>query len=52
MTIFDNVMAPERPVRLNRLREIGCADGANLVSARRITHEQLVTVLEEGFTLG
>jgi GNAT superfamily N-acetyltransferase/predicted nucleic acid-binding protein len=52
VTTFDNVMAFERPVRLDRLRQIGCVDGSNLVTARPITHEQLVTILEEGFSLG
>ena len=52
VTTFDNVMAFERPVRLERLRQIGCVDGANLVTAKPITHEQLVTILEEGFSLG
>jgi GNAT superfamily N-acetyltransferase/predicted nucleic acid-binding protein len=52
ITSFDNVIIFDRPVKLDRLREIGGVDGANLVRARRITHEQLVTILEEGFNLG
>lgn len=52
VTTFDNVMAFERPVRLERLRQIGCVDGSNLVTAKPITHEQLVAILEEGFSLG
>jgi GNAT superfamily N-acetyltransferase/predicted nucleic acid-binding protein len=52
VTSFDNVIIFDNPVRLDRLREIGSVDGANLVSARRITHVQLVTILEEGCNLG
>jgi predicted nucleic acid-binding protein len=52
VTTFDSVLALDRPVRLERLREIGCVDGSNLISAKTITHEQLVTIVEEGFLLG
>jgi hypothetical protein len=52
VTSFDNVIIFENPVKLNRLRQLDCVDGANLVSAKRISHEQLVTILEEGCILG
>lgn len=52
VTTFDNVMALDRPVRLGRLRQIGCVDGSNLVTAKSIIHEQLVMIVQEGFLLG
>ncbi len=52
VTSFDNVIIFENPVKLERLRQLDCIDAANLVSARRITHEQLVSILEEGCNLG
>ena len=52
VTTFDNVMTLDRPIRLERLREIGCVDGSNLISAKAITPEQLITIVEEGFLLG
>lgn len=51
VTTFDNIMIMDTPVRLERLREMGCVDPANLISTKPITHEQLVDVLKEGFTL-
>jgi hypothetical protein len=52
VTTFDNVIPLERPVPLDRLRQLGCVDGSNLVCARPLTHEQLEVVLQEGFFLG
>lgn len=51
VTTFDNVIPLERPVRLDRLRQIGCVDASNVVCAKSVTHEQLVAVLREGFRL-
>lgn len=51
VTSFDNVIIFENPIKLERLRELNCIDGSNLVSARRITYQQLVAVLEEGCLL-
>jgi GNAT superfamily N-acetyltransferase len=48
VTKFDNVMLFKKPVSLARLRRLGCVDGANLVTARRISAEQLSAVLMEG----
>lgn len=47
-TSIDNIMKFRNPVPLNRLREIGCADGANLVTSRTITPEQLQKIISEG----
>ena len=51
VTAFDNVIPFERPVALDRLRQLGCVDGSNLVCARQLAHEQLESVLREGFLL-
>jgi GNAT superfamily N-acetyltransferase len=50
-TTFDNVMPLDKPVRLERLRQIGCVDGSNLITARTIPYDQLLTIVEEGFSL-
>ncbi|MDT3683838.1 MAG: GNAT family N-acetyltransferase [Pseudorhodoplanes sp.] len=48
-TSFDNLMALRNPVPLRRLREIGCADGSNFVSATPISAEQLEEIVSSGF---
>lgn len=48
VTMFDTVMKFSVPVPLGRLREIGCADGSNLVTSRRIRHDQMRTILAHG----
>lgn len=52
VTTFDAVIPFERPVPLDRLRQLGCVDGSNLVCAKPLANEQLVAILEEGFLLG
>ncbi len=52
VTVFDNVMKFRKPVSLNRLREIGCADGANFVTAKRLQPGELSMVVNEGFADG
>jgi ribosomal protein S18 acetylase RimI-like enzyme len=52
VTTFDNVMPLGQPVRLDRLRQLGCVDDLNLICARPLTHEQLRAVIEEGFPVG
>lgn len=47
-TTFDNMFLFQTPVPLKRLRELGCVDGSNLVSARPISHDKLVQVVREG----
>ena len=46
-TTFDNIMPFKRPVPFRRLREIGCVDRANLVTARRLSGEHLTHILRE-----
>ena len=47
-TSFDNIFLLKSPVPLRRLRQLGCADGSNLVSARAVSFDQLVQVIKEG----
>ena len=47
-TSFDNIFLFKSPVTLQRLRRLGCVDGANLISARSIPFEQLAQVVKEG----
>lgn len=47
-TSFDNIFLFKSPVALKRLRELGCADGSNLVSARAISFDMLAQVVKEG----
>jgi hypothetical protein len=45
---FDQLMRLTRPVCLGRLRDLGCVDRANLVTARRIPTSAALSILEEG----
>lgn len=47
-TSFDNIFVFKKPVPLKRLRELGCADGSNLVSARTISFGNILEVVKEG----
>jgi len=47
-TSFDNIFVFSSPVPLKRLRELGCADGSNLISARPISFDKLIQVVREG----
>ncbi len=47
-TTFDNVIEFRIPVPLKTLRDTGCIDGANLVSAKSITQKQLACIVNEG----
>jgi hypothetical protein len=47
-TTFDNIMLMEQPVGLDRLRQIGCVDGANLVTARKISADHMLAILKDG----
>jgi ribosomal protein S18 acetylase RimI-like enzyme len=51
-TTFDNIMVFRNPVGLKRLREIGCADGANFVTARSVTPSHLQKIIAEGMSHG
>ena len=45
---FDNIFLFKSPVALSRLRQLGCIDGSNLVSARAISFDKLLQVVKEG----
>lgn len=47
-TTLDNVMKLRKPVALKHLREFGCIDGANLITSRPITSDQLQQIMTEG----
>lgn len=47
-TTFDNILRFKEPVNFRRLKEIAKIDGANLVTARRVTAERLQAVLAQG----
>ena len=47
-TTIDNIMLFRNPVRLERLRTIGAIDGANLITARPLSAEQMIQIVEEG----
>jgi hypothetical protein len=48
LTFFNQLFRFEFPVGLSRLRELGCADGANFVTARQIDEVAATIILEEG----
>ncbi len=48
LTFFDQLMRLENPISLTRLRALGCADGANFVTARQIDESAALSIIEEG----
>jgi len=48
VTTFDNIMLFKKDVPLQKLREIGCVNAANLVCPVRLTPQQLMAVITEG----
>ncbi len=50
LTFFNQLFRFETPVSLSRLRELGCADGANFVTARQIDQAATAIIIEEGKT--
>lgn len=48
ITEFDNLLRFRNPVPLAKLKEIGCADGANLVTARSLESMSLIKLIEMG----
>lgn len=48
VTEFDNLMRFRKPIPLAKLKEIGCADGANLVTARSLETTALIKLIEMG----
>jgi GNAT superfamily N-acetyltransferase/predicted nucleic acid-binding protein len=49
---FDNIFLFKNPVMLKRLRELGCADGSNFVTAKLISFDKLAQVVAEGHING
>lgn len=47
-TSFDNIFLLRSPVKLKRLRELGCVDGSNFVTVKPILFDKLMQVLSEG----
>lgn len=48
VTEFDSLMKFRNPVPLRKLKEIGCADGANLVTTKRLEMPALQKLIEIG----
>ncbi len=48
VTEFDNLMRFRTPVPLAALKKLGCADGANLVTGRRLEIAALLKLIEAG----
>ncbi|HUZ96767.1 MAG TPA: GNAT family N-acetyltransferase [Edaphobacter sp.] len=48
LTFFNQLFRFECPVELSRLRELGCADGTNFVTARQIEEATGSIIIEEG----
>ena len=48
ITRFDMVMKFRKPVPLDRLRDLGCDDGSSFVTSKRISHQQLTSLIDEG----
>ena len=48
ITRFDMVMKFGNPVPLDRLRDLGCDDGSSFVTSKRISHQQLTSLIREG----
>jgi hypothetical protein len=48
LTFFNQLMRLENPIALARLRALGCADGANFVTARQIDEIAALSIIEEG----
>ena len=48
ITRFDMVMKFKHPIPLDRLRELGCDDGSSFVTSKRISHQQLTSLIAEG----
>jgi GNAT superfamily N-acetyltransferase/predicted nucleic acid-binding protein len=49
VTRFDNVMLLPRKIPLQELRGLGCVDGSNLITARRITDKQTNAIFREAY---
>lgn len=50
VTIFDNVMAFSTPVLMSRLQALGCGRPTDLITTRPISSDQMMAILEAGFS--
>jgi len=46
--LFDNILVFKSPVSMQKLRNIGCVDGANFVSAKKVNHDHLLEIVRLG----
>jgi hypothetical protein len=46
--VGNQLMRLQNPIGLMRLRTLGCSDGTNFVTARRIDHTVALSIIEEG----
>lgn len=49
ITVFDNVLRLPNPVRMTDLKAMGCGTPQQLLTAQRLSLEQVQTILEKGF---
>jgi GNAT superfamily N-acetyltransferase len=47
-TTIDNIMLFKKPVLIARLRSLGAIDGTNLVTARALSAERIIQIVDEG----
>lgn len=45
---FNDIIMMRTPISFKKLGEIGCADGANFVTAKKITSKQTISILKAG----
>lgn len=48
VTHFQSIIAIKKPVEYKTLRDLGCVDGSNLVTARKLDEDQMRNLLEAG----
>ncbi len=48
VVLFDSVLRFKKAIDLGRLRQMGCADGSNVVTARRIDGRQVLALIAQG----
>lgn len=49
VTVFDNVLRMPRPVPMRELKALGCGSPQQLLTAQRLSSEQIQAILEKGF---
>lgn len=48
LTLFDTIFKFSKPISFDRLRKLGCVDGAQFVTSRKISYDRLRQILREG----